>query len=83
VKARLAGGASATTINRSLEVVRRILHRAAALTAIRRSSLPRSDAAADHHVARTRACPTPSPGKNRRRSSADYLRTSRAWRSLR
>jgi integrase len=83
VKARLAGGASATTINRSLEVVRTILNRAA------RSyrdpdgrpyleAMPPLITMLPEHRAR----PTPSPGRNRTGFSAGYLRTSRAWRSF-
>jgi len=84
IKARLTAGASATTINRSLEVVRTILNRAA-----------RSYRDPDGRpwlegmpplitmLPRTRVRPTPSLGRSRMRFSACYRRTSRARRSLR
>ena len=84
IKARLAAGASATTINRTLEVARTILNRAARsyrdpdgrpwLEECRRSS---------RCCPRARDRPTRSLGRSKTSCSAACLRTSRAWRSLR
>jgi hypothetical protein len=84
VKARLAAGASATTINRSLEVVRTILNRAAR-SYREPDGRPWLDAMPPliTMLPRTRARPTPSPSRNRTRFSAGYPHTLRAWRSLR
>ena len=84
VKARLADGASATTINRSLEVVRTIPNRAARSYRDQDGrpwleGLPPLITMLPENPRR----PTRLPGKSRTRCSAGYHRTLRAWRSLR
>ena len=84
VKARLAVGASATTINRSLEVVRTILNRAA------RSyrdpdgrPYPEAVPPLITMLQRTRVRPPPLRGRSKMRCFAGFLPISRAWRCLR
>ena len=79
---RIAAGASATTINRSLEVVRTILQpRRALVSRRRRPPMAGRAAAADHDAAGVAgARPTRSPGTNRIACSPGCRRTCSAWR---
>ncbi len=83
IQARLADGVSATTINRTLEVARTILHRAARAYRDRdgfpwlETAPPLITCCASHLVFRIR-----SIEMSRIRSFADCLTISPAWRSL-
>jgi hypothetical protein len=84
ISARIADGASATTINRRLEVARTILHRAAR-SYRDQNGRPWLDSLPPllTMLPECRRPPTPSPGKSRIACFPSSRRTWRAWSSSR